>query len=468
MTERISTTQKVSKHQANNAKATIITMMVSMDTAYAPSRVSLLLLTLLISPYFDLFAVKAAELVTPEDYLAAANDFLSNDETEQAISTYRQGLDEIGARTTPDTENNSLVTLLSLYTNLATAYSSQGEEGSAVELYKKAILAYQTKLADPGSADAITPSTQQEAALIVAQASFYLGIAYQDQDSAHDAVQAYVYAHRLDPLHWSAMANLGSVLHDQLANHEKALEAYNKAYNILINSDQEPTDAPSEPRFVLSQLQYRIGLCISHEAAQGRKCAVEHEQDSPKDCHELATHAFSLAVQYDPDNEAAKHMLATLTADATMERASNQYVKSLFDDYAKNFEHSLVQDLGYTGYERLRRGFDRAFGGRPPLFQLVVDAGCGTGLVGEQFRNVSERLVGVDLSEAIIQQALVARPHLYDETIAADVTEVFRSRHPISLIVAGDSFIYFGDLSALFDAISHGLNEGGKSECPII
>ena len=51
-----------------------------------------------------------------------------------------------------------------------------------------------------------------------------------------------------------------------------------------------------------------------------------------------------------------------------------------------SFEHSLVKELGYTGYERLRRAFDRAFQEKPPTFPLVVDAGCGTGLVGEQVR----------------------------------------------------------------------------------
>ena len=53
-----------------------------------------------------------------------------------------------------------------------------------------------------------------------------------------------------------------------------------------------------------------------------------------------------------------------------------------------SFEHSLVEELGYNGYERLRRGFDRAFGGSEevPVFSLVIDAGCGTGLVGEQVR----------------------------------------------------------------------------------
>jgi len=53
-----------------------------------------------------------------------------------------------------------------------------------------------------------------------------------------------------------------------------------------------------------------------------------------------------------------------------------------------SFEHSLVEELGYTGFQKLRIAFDKAFGGeeKVPKFDLVVDAGCGTGLVGEQVR----------------------------------------------------------------------------------
>jgi len=48
-----------------------------------------------------------------------------------------------------------------------------------------------------------------------------------------------------------------------------------------------------------------------------------------------------------------------------------------------------VEELGYDGYQRLRRAFDRSFGGeaKVPLFNIAVDAGCGTGLVGEQVRD---------------------------------------------------------------------------------
>ena len=121
----------------------------------------------------------------------------------------------------------------------------------------------------------------------------------------------------------------------------------------------------------------------------------------------------------------------------------------------------MVKELGYTGFERLRRGFDRAFGGNPPTFDRAVDAGCGTGLVGEQFRNVTTHLIGVDLSEAILQEAVRARPGQYDEAIAGDVTEVFVQKKPLDLIVAADAYIYFGDLVPLFASMEEGLKVGG-------
>jgi predicted TPR repeat methyltransferase len=67
-------------------------------------------------------------------------------------------------------------------------------------------------------------------------------------------------------------------------------------------------------------------------------------------------------------------------------------------------------------------------------------------------------LIGVDLSQAILDEAERLRPKLYDERITGDVTEVFRNKKPISLIVAADSYIYFGDLDPLFSSMQDGLD----------
>jgi predicted TPR repeat methyltransferase len=448
-----------------------------------------------------------------EKFLELANELLAEGDLDGAVAAYRNGLEALAGSNrhhssatpnapgppSPSNEGEVVVTELSLHTNLATALSSLGRDDEAIEAYQQALVAYKrhyppqersssSSQSEEGRVKGDAAHLNSEAASIAAQASFYLGMVYQDMAAAslaeagaasasanggdgtsavHEAIDAYRYAFHLDPLHWSAMANLGSLYHDLLMDHDRALDAYNAAYEVLTGS-VEPTDPLPEPRPILSQLQYRVGLCLSHDPK--RRCRVvapEGGAATPSltsaDCKELAAHAFALAIEYDDNNVSAKHMLATLTADATMKRASNEYVTHLFDEYAANFEHSLVAELGYNGYERLRRAFDRAFEPRkPPVFDLVVDAGCGTGLVGMEFRNVSRRLIGVDLSKAIVDQAVAKRPKLYDETLVGDVMEVFKEKaSAVDLIVAGDSFIYFGDLDPMFAAMQAGLANGG-------
>jgi predicted TPR repeat methyltransferase len=78
-----------------------------------------------------------------------------------------------------------------------------------------------------------------------------------------------------------------------------------------------------------------------------------------------------------------------------------------------------------------------------------------------QFRNVTEYLVGTDLSPLIIKEALETRPALYNETKVGDMTGIFQEKKPIDLIIAADSYIYMGDLNPLFKAMNEGLNDGG-------
>jgi len=384
-----------------------------------------------------------------EDYLSLGNNALSTDANAQAIDFYEKGIATLKGT------GESLSTILSLETNLATALSAiGGNDDKTMEHYEKAMAAY-----DSNHGEIEDKNMAEEAKAIASQTAFFYAMELHEKDASR-AVEMYGYAVVLDPVLWAAWANLGSVFQDNFNNFDEALQAYNKAYEVLTEHD-EPTDPPAEPRFILSQLQYRIGLCLKQDLE--RNCATTTDPQKPVSCKEMATYAFSLAVKYDSENLSAKHMLASITADATMKRASNSYVKTLFDDYAQNFEHSLVEELGYDGYARLRRGFDRAFGGQEsvPTFSSVIDAGCGTGLVGEQFRNISSHLIGVDLSEAILDEAERLRPNLYNERIVGDVTQIIREKWPVSLIVAADSFIYFGDLDPLFDSIHEGLDDDG-------
>lgn len=274
----------------------------------------------IISMIVLLNAVRGLMDLQSDDYLSLGDEALSNDMNEKAIGLYIEGIDAL-------TEDESLLTILSLETNLATALSSIGNNEEATKHYREAISAYSKEIDN-----IIEKEVKKFAKEITAQASFFLGMVLQDLGEARKAVEAYGYAVVLDPYHWASLANLGSVLHDELRLHDEALDAYNKALEILTQTEVEPTDAPEEPRFILGELQYRIGLCLNHDF--DRKCAMIDDPNTPVSCKEMATHAFSLAVQYNPENESAKHMLATITADATMKRASNVYIQKLFDDYA--------------------------------------------------------------------------------------------------------------------------------------
>ena len=276
----------------------------------------------LVKILLSLILLFSASALQPENLLSLGDNALANERVEEAIEHYKEGI----SLSAPD--KSSVVTILSLYTNLGTALSSLGHNHEARDSYAKALELY-----GEATREILDEVSYSDATAIAAQASFFLGMVYQELNENKRAASAYAYAHTLDPLHWSSMANLGAVLKEDLGMADDALVAYNKAYEILTQTEQEPTDAPTHPKYILAELQYRIGYILMENP--DRKCALTDRPDKEVSCHEMASHAMSLALQYHPDHESAKHMLATLTADATMKRASNKYVKSLFDDYAK-------------------------------------------------------------------------------------------------------------------------------------
>ena len=163
---------------------------------------------------FILLAVAViGEEISIDELLSLGNHALASDEFDTAIDLYQRGLRVSLLR---HDQVNSLSTVISLHTNLATAYSALEENERAAESYQNALLAYKTTI------DAIKDhSMHQEVTLIAAQAAFFLGMVNQDIGKPRDAVDAYTYANSLDPLHWASLANLGAVFHDDLINHRK-------------------------------------------------------------------------------------------------------------------------------------------------------------------------------------------------------------------------------------------------------
>lgn len=278
-------------------------------------------MTRLLGIFLSLLLVVFVFAEEPEEFLSLGDKALASDNFQEAIMLYKKGAALLA-------KESSLVTSVSMYTNMGTSLSSLGQEDEAAEVYRKALALYDKEIGD-----IVDKTMKSDATSIAAQASFFLGLVYEELDKFQMAANAYAYANTLDSLHWSSLANMGALLKTRLSQTDEALMAYNKAYDILVQREVVPTDPPAHPEFIMAELQYRIGYILMENPT--RKCAMTDDPDREVSCQELSSHALSLALKFNPEHESAKHMLATLTADATMKRASNKYVKSLFDDYAQ-------------------------------------------------------------------------------------------------------------------------------------
>ena len=90
----------------------------------------------------------------------------------------------------------------------------------------------------------------------------------------------------------------------------------------------------------------------------------------------------------------------------------------------------------------------------------VLDAGCGTGLCGPLVAPYARRLVGVDLSEAMLARARAR--NVYDELVKRELTAYLRdSPGSFDVIVSADTLVYFGPLEEVAAAAANALRPGG-------
>jgi predicted TPR repeat methyltransferase len=144
-------------------------------------------------------------------------------------------------------------------------------------------------------------------------------------------------------------------------------------------------------------------------------------------------------------------MLAAWTGRTTT-TAPSEYVRKLFREYSENFEAHLVGRLKYRAPRMLRLAVEKVV--KPKgLFHNAMDLGCGTGLVGVEFRSLAKRLSGIDLSPQMINHA--AEKSVYDTLHVGDITrQLSRIRERFDLFLAADVFIYCGDLCRIFHAVA--------------
>ncbi|MCC6510706.1 MAG: methyltransferase domain-containing protein [Pirellulaceae bacterium] len=157
----------------------------------------------------------------------------------------------------------------------------------------------------------------------------------------------------------------------------------------------------------------------------------------------------------DPTNPTAQHMLAALGRELAPERAPDEYISQVFDQFSKNFNQHLAS-LKYRAPELMVEIVSRV----PLNDALILDAGCGTGLCGTSLRPLASRLVGVDLSAGMLEQAEQLK--VYDELHQMELTAFLTEcQVEFDWIVSADTLIYFGNLIPVLEQARRVLKPNG-------
>jgi len=161
----------------------------------------------------------------------------------------------------------------------------------------------------------------------------------------------------------------------------------------------------------------------------------------------------------DPDDPIARHMLAACSGRDVPTRASDAFVEKTFDSFAASFDSKLAKLL-YRAPELVAEMLARS-DASPSKSLDILDVGCGTGLCGALLSPYARRLVGVDLSDRMLDQA--RERNVYDELVKGELTAYLDGcRDAYDVIVSADTLVYFGPLDAVAIAAEQALRPGGR------
>lgn len=185
----------------------------------------------------------------------------------------------------------------------------------------------------------------------------------------------------------------------------------------------------------------------------------------------LAAISLKKAFTLNPAMEEARFLLAVsdpyaLPVDQQPKFAPLSLATEYFDGQAPYYDEINLEELGYTGHEECFLAVKKYLNPNYKQFR-ILDLGCGTGLVGLQFRGIAGHVDGVDISQNMLDQAETRRDEragrVYDKLHLLDLRRYLLDCPPSSydLITAGNVFPYVGGLTPVFDGVVTALKPGG-------
>jgi predicted TPR repeat methyltransferase len=273
---------------------------------------------------------------------------------------------------------------------------------------------------------------------------------------------------RADPRHVHAWVNKGLV-EKQMCRFREAVESFTRALSL------NPAIAPVhyslglihilKGRRAEAESSFRKALEFDprhiHAASQLAKL-LQHD-DRPQQAAEI----YRTILENDPGNATARFHLDVLQDKDGPVRVPADVVRAIYanESVGRSLEGSLRGHLRYRTPAILETALGDLYGAKRPVLD-VLDLGCGSGLYGALLKARARRLVGVDLSAAMIAEC--RRKGVYGDLHIGDIVHFLADvKDNFDLIVAMDVFCYFGDLRPVFSACAAVLEPGGVLACSV-
>jgi predicted TPR repeat methyltransferase len=158
------------------------------------------------------------------------------------------------------------------------------------------------------------------------------------------------------------------------------------------------------------------------------------------------------------DREGARIMLAKLGLGEVPDRAPTALLDAIYARRATSWDDTQATPHAYRGAQLVAEALFRLTSESDRL--SVLDAGCGTGLVGSLIAARAARLEGVDRSGAMLEQA--RHKQVYHACHEADLVDFLQAhRSTYDAITSAATLIHFGDLRPVFSAAASALQDGG-------
>jgi predicted TPR repeat methyltransferase len=373
--------------------------------------------------------------------------------------------------------------VVTLQPNYAPAWNNLGTIYFAQQDFTAAITCYQTAITHgPSFVDAyynlglaFTRTNQLVSAYKVYEkllaldadlfaARFHLACLLLREEKWSQALPHFITIAQSQPFHFETQVNLANcymklgLLTEAKRHYQSAIEITPNDYQVLFNLGVVNMQLGQLDAAIQS---YQKALHITPDFFDGHNnLGVAF---LAKQYYQFALEQFQAALKLQPHNTALQYIVQMLAQQNPQSAAPTYYIASLFDAYADHYETHLLTALDYQLPALMMKALaslKKNKYGEKNIGKDILDLGCGTGLCGAAIKTQARSLVGVDLSANML--AMAAAKNIYDNLIHSAIEPYLQTQQAqFDLILAGDVFVYIGDLDPVIKFAAQALRRNG-------